>query len=102
MARKKESHQMCIEVYSKDQPVQILYEHENFRFLSERSFRGRYIFLVRNAGYTPVSVLSMIFPRPLYEIKEIEEGDKLIQRTELSGIKDVTERLPSFSPFFED
>lgn len=42
---------MGLEIYSTEQAVQIAYGHETIRFLSPRSFRTRYIVLLRNAGH---------------------------------------------------
>jgi hypothetical protein len=85
---------VCIEVYSKDQPIQILYENENLRFLSPLSFRGRYILLVRNAGYRPISTLSLLYPRRLF--RAVKKKKKRKTTIEFCGFTNITEDLPRY------
>ncbi|HYV39359.1 MAG TPA: hypothetical protein VE988_26960 [Gemmataceae bacterium] len=85
---------MCIEVYSTDQPIQILYESENLRFLSPLSFRGRYILLVRNAGFRPIDLLSVLYPRRLFSATKV--ASKPQAKIKFRGFTNITERLPEY------
>jgi hypothetical protein len=91
---------MCLEVYSTEQPVQIPFAHETVRFLSLRSFRIRYIVLVRNVGYKGIDLLSVIFPRPIYRfVEEMREGSPAFA-VNVAGVVNATQRLPELGYFF--
>jgi hypothetical protein len=85
-------------VYSTDQPIQIPYAHENFRFLSPRAFRARYALLVRNAGFRPISVLCVLSPRVLYHYERLQVGTRRRAGLQFHGFQNVTDQLPLDHP----
>ncbi|GEM_PF-6616357 len=90
---------MCLEVYSDDQPIQIPFGHETFRFLGPTSFRVRYAMLVRNPGYRAIDKLTAIYPRPIYDF--MSGAGKSID-IRLERLEDITDQLPVLLGFFDD
>jgi hypothetical protein len=90
---------MCLEIYSTEQPIQIPFAHETIRFLNPRSFRIRYIVLVRNAGYREIASLTVILPRPIYHLADGGQAGSL--EVSLRGFEDATWRLPELGLFFD-
>lgn len=73
---------MCIELYSPDQKIEILYEQEVVQFISPTSFIGRYMVLVHNPGPLPLRRLLLMYPRYLMETTKLTvSGVKYIEVT---------------------
>ena len=87
---------VCLEIYSQDQKVEILFEHEDIRFSSPVSYTSQYAVLLRNGGDGPLDVLSMLYPRRLFS--DLEGG-----KVRLRGVSEITEELlPANASLNED
>jgi len=62
---------VCIEIYARDQAIEIPFAQEIITFRSPTSFDGEYTMLVKNAGKERISQLLALYPRPLMKKKPI-------------------------------
>lgn len=77
---------MCIEVYHPDQSIVISYEVEIVDFVGPRLFVADYTLLIKNSSDSPLSILSILFPRGMYVVENDE--------WRIRGVTDVTNTIP--------
>jgi hypothetical protein len=66
---------MCIEIYCREQPIKILFEQEVIQFSDPFTFTARYLLLIKNAGFVPISQLQLLYPRYLLSSERFVSPD---------------------------
>jgi hypothetical protein len=93
---------MCLDVYSKKQPIQIPFEDIRIRFLGPDRYISRFTILVRNSGYESIDKLIFLYPRALYRSRTTTvETKPYMQIAERDGhfLADATPSIPELATF---